>query len=465
MKKSIVRTLALCLVVLLLLTSCSLLRDPNAQPYSAELLEKTLAAAISVQLEEVSLVLELTEDIDTKFSEDIDRLMEEQYAIGRYISEVSWMRTGGWCSQHVTFTIRYQTDAPQRSLVLSADGTPNTTEFSKEAVCAWMADLIAADVQSGVLLFPAGTDAKAAEQAALDAMQETPEGAYSLSSIEYTTSDYGDCMELAVWLFYHDRDVKVAEMPVAHNPDEVVKEICSAWEGGASNLWLRILDTSPEEIDAALCAAYQNTPGRLLPVEAMMAEYYPDPSAFPGDLIVKFGSESKSLYAEDMAPYEAELRGAVNEACIEIQETAGADADEEALCQAIFDYLCENVEYDDVLAGRVEAEEAFTEADTLRYSAYGALIEGETVCAGYAYAFRLLCDQMDIPCWVVVGDVPNGLHAWNLVHLESGTCWVDVTWGDTGEDDAYALFGESFFDEQGYSVQEGYYLPWEVPAA
>ena len=55
--------------------------------------------------------------------------------------------------------------------------------------------------------------------------------------------------------------------------------------------------------------------------------------------------------------------------------------------------------------------------------------------------------------------------ACTLVHLESGTCWVDVTWGDTGEDDAYALFGESFFDEQGYSVQEGYYLPWEVPAA
>ncbi|MCD8374032.1 MAG: S-layer homology domain-containing protein [Oscillospiraceae bacterium] len=49
------------------------------------------------------------------------------------------------------------------------------------------------------------------------------------------------------------------------------------------------------------------------------------------------------------------------------------------------------------------------------------------VCEGYAKAFKLLCDELGIPCVYVTG----GGHAWNNVKMKDG-CWyaVDVTYND-----------------------------------
>ena len=55
------------------------------------------------------------------------------------------------------------------------------------------------------------------------------------------------------------------------------------------------------------------------------------------------------------------------------------------------------------------------------------------VCEGYARAFKLLCDRLDIPCVLVSGIAyPSGeRHMWNCVQMDDGHWYgVDVTWND-----------------------------------
>lgn len=82
-----------------------------------------------------------------------------------------------------------------------------------------------------------------------------------------------------------------------------------------------------------------------------------------------------------------------------------------------------------------------TTVDDIAWSPLSAL-RGSTgatgpVCEGYARAFKLLCDQLDIPCVLVTGVARNSqddtgeLHMWNEVKMENGKWYaVDVTWND-----------------------------------
>lgn len=58
------------------------------------------------------------------------------------------------------------------------------------------------------------------------------------------------------------------------------------------------------------------------------------------------------------------------------------------------------------------------------------------VCEGYARAFKVLCDAVNIPCVLVNGDANNGSgtepHMWNYVNILGSWYGVDVTWNDPG---------------------------------
>ena len=65
----------------------------------------------------------------------------------------------------------------------------------------------------------------------------------------------------------------------------------------------------------------------------------------------------------------------------------------------------------------------------MNQSAYSALVNGKSVCAGYARAYQYLLQQLGIPCYYCTG-YSGGDHAWNIVKLEDGYYNVDVTWDD-----------------------------------
>lgn len=69
------------------------------------------------------------------------------------------------------------------------------------------------------------------------------------------------------------------------------------------------------------------------------------------------------------------------------------------------------------------------------HNIYGALIEKNTVCEGYAKAFKYILDGLNIPCILVSGTATNSTgktesHMWNYVYLNNNWYGIDLTWDD-----------------------------------
>lgn len=115
-----------------------------------------------------------------------------------------------------------------------------------------------------------------------------------------------------------------------------------------------------------------------------------------------------------------------------------------------------------------------SDADPTAFHAYGALMEGQAVCQGYAYAFKMLCDQAQIPCWIVTGYYKEP-HAWNYVLLNGNYYQVDITWDDAQDRPARSqtfLAGKKY--AQQYTIEdnsapgtlaEQSYFEKQIPAA
>jgi len=99
----------------------------------------------------------------------------------------------------------------------------------------------------------------------------------------------------------------------------------------------------------------------------------------------------------------------------------------------------------------------FTDNDQ---TVYGALVEGQAVCSGYARLYQLLLQRNGISAYTVTGYSYNPVtgepepHAWTLMWLDGNCLYTDVTWDDQGENlyhlyycRTLAEFGESHFPE------------------
>lgn len=78
-------------------------------------------------------------------------------------------------------------------------------------------------------------------------------------------------------------------------------------------------------------------------------------------------------------------------------------------------------------------------------SAYSCLVGGSSVCSGYARAFQVIMNKMNVPTYYIVGKVRDGGdHAWNIIKIDGQFYNVDVTWDDNlGEkrsNDVHAYF-------------------------
>ncbi|WP_256758539.1 transglutaminase domain-containing protein [Cohnella sp. WQ 127256] len=83
--------------------------------------------------------------------------------------------------------------------------------------------------------------------------------------------------------------------------------------------------------------------------------------------------------------------------------------------KAIHDWIVTNVAYDTRL---------------ISYSAYDGLVNGSTVCQGYALLTYEMMKQAGIPVKIVEGSSRNIAHTWNLVQIDDEWYHLDTTWDD-----------------------------------
>lgn len=106
------------------------------------------------------------------------------------------------------------------------------------------------------------------------------------------------------------------------------------------------------------------------------------------------------------------------------------------IVREIHDTLCEETSYG----------KGSSAAGDVAHTAAGIFLKDRVVlCEGYAKAFKILCDQFQIPCILVIGNA-QGTHMWNYVKMDDGKWYlVDVTWDDqeSGIQNTYFLAGSS----------------------
>lgn len=88
---------------------------------------------------------------------------------------------------------------------------------------------------------------------------------------------------------------------------------------------------------------------------------------------------------------------------------------------ALHDYLVRNCKY---------SQDVSQPAGSDIYRAYGALVNGDAVCNGYAEALQLLFACAGIESQFVIGTADGVDHAWNLVQLDGVWYHLDATWND-----------------------------------
>lgn len=115
-----------------------------------------------------------------------------------------------------------------------------------------------------------------------------------------------------------------------------------------------------------------------------------------------------------------------------VDTLSGSDADK---LKKIHDWLIEDAVYD----------ETCKLPNT--NNAYGAIIQKNCVCGGYAYAFKYIADMAGLDVLFVTGDVYNEnsedkepvFHAWNYAYVDGRWLIIDVTW-DISMKSSYPFF-------------------------
>lgn len=155
----------------------------------------------------------------------------------------------------------------------------------------------------------------------------------------------------------------------------------------------------------------------------MNAVYNDHPELFWVSTSYKYGYNSSKMVVQLKLNYcipKDNLNAAIstfNRSVDNIVEQAAAFPTDLERERVVHDLICDFATYNPI--------------GTSHQSAYSALVEGSSVCAGYSRAFQLACRKLGITCYYVTGVANGEEHAWNIVRIGGNYYNVDITGDDT----------------------------------
>ena len=109
------------------------------------------------------------------------------------------------------------------------------------------------------------------------------------------------------------------------------------------------------------------------------------------------------------------MQAEVDKAADNILSMITPEMNDYEIVKLFHDYIIRNCTYDEKSAN----------PNTI----YGALVEKEALCQGYAQSFTYLCSLAGIDSLIVLG-VANEPHMWNIVKMDNDYYHIDLTWDD-----------------------------------
>ena len=154
-------------------------------------------------------------------------------------------------------------------------------------------------------------------------------------------------------------------------------------------------------------------------------------------------------FSYNCAPEERDaMQAQVDAATQEILVCIPAGADDWTAALVIYDELVRRITYDPtVKAGTGEGSLHCQDI-------YGALVEHNAVCMGYAYAFDHLCGLAGVAANLVLSDDGSHIYSAFAERWDDGSwhwCFVDPTWGDIDQADTG---GRAYVDHGYFGISE-----------
>lgn len=253
-----------------------------------------------------------------------------------------------------------------------------------------------------------------------------------------------------VWSYAEDVDLDVSDWAVSDDPvallelspyEQMKASVVKGIQQRKETVYVKnLLDETctSEEIKQLYFNTLYSFPEETAHVVVTRVQH--TKSAAPGEYMAFI-----PVYLDEQTYDETAFKAAVDAAEAACFRNGMTDLEKVA---AVHDWLVLNCQYDPYVANNHEEYTAggvTYRENTLVYSAYGAFVEGNAVCQGYALAFQALMNRAEIPCYFVSGQN----HAWNVVPMDGTWYYVDVTWddpvdiGDRG--DLYGAVGRDNF--------------------
>ncbi len=161
----------------------------------------------------------------------------------------------------------------------------------------------------------------------------------------------------------------------------------------------------------------------------------------------------------DLQKAKTELQNALDD----VVAQASTFADDYQKAKFVHDYIIEFNSYD--YDAFEKGDDIDAETDARVSSAYGALVLGDVMCAGYARAFDLVMHALGIESIYVSGIVDDGSHAWNLTSLGGNFYHIDLTWDDLDGDPAEVRYNYFALTDDAISVTHTISESYSYPEA
>ena len=127
----------------------------------------------------------------------------------------------------------------------------------------------------------------------------------------------------------------------------------------------------------------------------------------------------------------------------------------------VHDYLIENAIYDHDALDEYYKTNRSPSCEYI-FSAYGCLVNGKTVCAGFAKAFQMIARELGFDCSYVTGDA-GGAHGWNCIYIDGEGYYVDITWDNDDKAVETPRYDYAFIDSETLSRTHEADDEFEVP--
>lgn len=263
--------------------------------------------------------------------------------------------------------------------------------------------------------------------------------------------------EITFEIDYNSSVVPYAEIDVAENDLEAVEAIIENLEEGKSETVLLCPKGGYDGAEAFMlgdCADLNaNQP---CSTDSINYQVFPEIDTENQLLIIGY------VYSVDEATRRSVSEQVDAAVIAKAKEISDADyyATDAELYRAIHDAVIDSAYYDYELYD-VIGEGEMTDEQKIGKCAYGLLIEGKSVCSGYAYTFKALCDYFELPCWVVSCNYNSDGHVLNIVSLDGETYYVDCTFDDTGYNShEYFMFTADSYQYGEYEFNTANVMPW-----